>query len=222
MADKISPSNIKDLSMELLGAISKCYMFFYERHLLPYFEKLEIGEQNLKNMDEVFSMAEKQRQNYEAILTSMSKLTSIGQLSSEQKINLSKQIIKLEEAYGKLGIIIDETSGNLSGFDSAAIRVTLKNKQAKEKELLAQIKQLEANAAAQQDIIDNAGFDIPFTQVQFLGEDHVNKASDKREDILKKLGEKRRELSRLQKSNPDQEWITRRNQELQTREALNK
>lgn len=40
--------------------------------------------------------------------------------------------------------------------------------------------------------------------------------------ILEKAEEKRRELSRLQKSNPDQEWITRRNQELRNREELNK
>lgn len=40
--------------------------------------------------------------------------------------------------------------------------------------------------------------------------------------ILEKAEEKRRELSGLQKSNPDQEWITRRNQELRNREELNK
>ena len=40
--------------------------------------------------------------------------------------------------------------------------------------------------------------------------------------ILEKPEEKRRELSGLQKSNPDQEWITRRNQELRNREELNK
>lgn len=193
-----------------------------EKKLAPYLGFAEAGERTLKSMEDVSSAAEKQRQHYEGVLDVLSNLKNMEQLSCEQKIDTLKQIAKLEAAYGKLGITIDETSGKLSGFDSAAVKIIHQHKQAKEKELLAQIKQLEANAAAQQDIIDNAGIGIPFTQVQFFGEEHVNKASDKRESILEKLGEKRQELFRLQKSNPDQEWITRRNQELQKREALNK
>lgn len=187
-----------------------------------YYNIAAYGERALKSMEDVSAAAEKQRQSYERVLISLSRLASVEELSNAQKNEALKQISQLEKAYGKLGISIDEASGNISRFDSAAVKIINQNKQDREKELQDQIKQLEVNAAALQEIINKSGTcRILFTQVRFGGEADANLTSDRREALMNKLRNKRLELSELQKSRPDEEWIYRRNQELQRKADSN-
>ena len=180
-------------------------------------------------MKSVHEETEKVRQTNEKAFDSLRDLAGAEELSNVQKNQAIKLIQQLEKSYGKLGISIDSVTGKLKGTDSAIISGLKANKGKRIKELEALIKNQEQDAANQQDSMDDAGWPgwwllgLPqlFTwnkNTRLGGAQDALNAQEKRDKILTDMAANRKELARIRKSTPEQDYIDELKANLMDRE----
>lgn len=196
-------------------------------------DAVEFAARTTDSMKSVHDESEKVRQTNEKAFDSLRNLAGAEELSNVQKNQAIKLIQQLEKSYGKLGISIDAVTGKLKGADSSIVSGLKANKEKRIKELEALIKNQEQDAANQQDLMDDAGWSgwralgipqlITWNKNTRLGGDQdAFKAQEKRDKILTEMAANRKELARIKKSTPEQDYIDELKANLMDREDANR
>ena len=114
-----------------------------------------------------------------------------------------KNIDELTKAYGDLGIKLDETTGKLTGVDSAMIKKAEKDKARRIKELEAELRELENSNQQQAELRDKAGIPVWFGgKVRIGGKETSEAAARKIEENNQRIMVIRRNLHDLRQSDP--------------------
>lgn len=212
-------------------------------------DTIEFAARTTDSMKSVHDESEKVRQTNEKAFDSLRDLAGAEELSNVQKNQAIKLIQQLEESYGKLGISIDTVTGKLKGADSSIVSGLKANKGKRIKELEALIKNQEQDAANQQNLMDDAGFGLDnladltektsflgkydpraavsrffnkYTNYRLGGDQDAFKAQEKRDKILTEMAANRKELARIKKSTPEQDYIDELKANLMDRENANR
>lgn len=196
-------------------------------------DAVEFAARTTDSMKSVHDESEKVRQTNEKAFDSLRNLAGAEELSNVQKNQAIKLIQQLEKSYGKLGISIDAVTGKLKGADSSIVSGLKANKEKRIKELEALIKNQEQDAANQQGLMDDAGWSgwwalgipqlITWNKNTRLGGDQAAfKAQEKRDKILSDMAANRKELARIKKSTPEQDYIDELKANLMDREDANR
>ena len=238
--------NLMAKGIELLPTIAK---EIYRLRKQDKEDAVEFAARTTDSMKSVHEETEKVRQANEKAFDSLRDLAGAEELSNVQKNQAIKLIQQLEESYGKLGISIDTVTGKLKGADSSIVSGLKANKGKRIKELEALIKNQEQDAANQQNLMDDAGFGLDnladltektsflgkydpraavfrffnkYTDYRFGGDQDALKAQEKRDKILTEMAANRKELARIKKSTPEQDYIDELKANLMDREDANR
>lgn len=212
-------------------------------------DAVEFAARTTDSMKSVHEETEKVRQANEKAFDSLRDLAGAEELSNVQKNQAIKLIQQLEKSYGKLGISIDAVTGKLKGTDSSIVSGLKNNKEKRIKELEALIKNQEQDAANQQDLMNNAGWGLDnladltektsflekydpravvfrflnkHTDYRLGGDQDALNAQEKRDKILTEMAANRKELARIKKSTPEQDYIDELKANLMDREDANR
>ena len=135
---------------------------FYGEWINGMKEAAEMSENNASSIREAAQANEELRQKGDSYLAQLEQLASQESLSNANKAEAKKAIGELTKAYGDLGIKLDETTGKLTGVDSAMIKKAEKDKSRRIKELNAELKELQNANQQQAEVRDKAGVPVWF------------------------------------------------------------
>ena len=158
-----------------------------------------MSEQNASSIREAAQANEELRQKGDEYLKQLEQFSMQENLSNANKAQAVKTIGELTKAYGDLGIKLDETTGKLTGVDSAMIKKAEKDKARRIKEQEARIRELSAARDEQDKIIGKETF---WTRLIGGGTRHTEEAQKKRGEITRELNEARIMLNQLRKNDP--------------------
>ena len=143
-------------------SLIKIGQHFYNSWIDGMKEAAAMSEQNASSIREAAQANEELRQKGDEYLKQLEQLASQENLSNANKAQAAKAIGELTKAYGDLGIKLDETTGKLTGVDSAMIKKAEKDKSRKIKELEAELRELENSNQQQAELRDKAGIPVWF------------------------------------------------------------
>ena len=135
---------------------------FYGEWINGMKEAAEMSENNASSIREAAQANEELRQKGDSYLAQLEQIASQESLSNANKAEAKKAIGELTKAYGDLGIKLDETTGKLTGVDSAMIKKAEKDKSRRIKELNAELKELQNANQQQAEVRDKAGVPVWF------------------------------------------------------------
>ena len=174
----------------------------------------ELAQRNAASIRETAEANEQLRQKSDGYLSRLSELSSAEQLSNSNKAEARKLIADLTKSYGDLGVKLDETTGKLSGVDEAMVKKLQRDKDRRIAEMETELKQLQADNAAQAQVRDNAGVPVWFGgDVRLGGESDIKEAGQKIEENNKHAMELRRQLREQRRADPAAEYRAKRQAE---------
>lgn len=182
----------------------------------------ELAQRNAASIRETAEANEQLRQKSDGYLSRLSELSSAEQLSNSNKAEARKLIADLAKSYGDLGVKLDETTGKLSGVDEAMVKKLQRDKDRRIAEMETELKQLQADNAAQAQVRDNAGVKVWgrrgqtggfFKELSFGGESDMKEAGQKIEENVKRMMELRRQLREQRRADPAAEYRAKRQAE---------
>lgn len=182
----------------------------------------ELAQQNAESIRETAEANEQVRQKTDGYLSRLSELSTAEQLSNSNKAEALKLISDLRKSYGDLGIVLDETTGKLSGVDEAMVKKLQRDKDQRIRELETELKQLQSDNAAQADVRDNAGVKVWgfrgqkggfFSELTFGGEADIKEAGQKIAENAKRMMELRRQLGELRRTDSVADYRAKRQAE---------
>ena len=182
----------------------------------------ELAQRNAGSIRETAEANEQLRQKSDGYLSRLSELSSAEQLSNSNKAEARKLIADLTKSYGDLGVKLDETTGKLSGVDEAMVKKLQRDKDRRIAEMETELKQLQADNAAQAQVRDNAGVKVWgrrgqtggfFKELSFGGESDMKEAGQKIEENVKRMMELRRQLREQRRADPAAEYRAKRQAE---------
>ena len=182
----------------------------------------ELAQQNAESIRETAEANEQVRQKTDGYLSRLSELSTAEQLSNSNKAEALKLISDLRKSYGDLGIVLDETTGKLSGVDEAMVKKLQRDKDQRIRELETELKQLQSDNAAQADVRDNAGVKVWgfrgqkggfFSELMFGGEADIKEAGQKIAENAKRMMELRRQLGELRRTDSVADYRAKRQAE---------
>ena len=182
----------------------------------------ELAQRNAASIRETAEANEQLRQKSDGYLSRLSELSSAEQLSNSNKAEARKLIADLTKSYGDLGVKLDETTGKLSGVDEAMVKKLQRDKDRRIAEMETELKQLQADNAAQAQVRDNAGVKVWgrrgqtggfFKELSFGGESDMKEAGQKIEENVKRMMELRRQLREQRRADPAAEYRAKRQAE---------
>ena len=174
----------------------------------------ELAQRNAASIRETAEANEQLRQKSDGYLSRLSELSSAEQLSNSNKAEARKLIADLTKSYGDLGVKLDETTGKLSGVDEAMVKKLQRDKDRRIAEMETELKQLQADNAAQAQVRDNAGVPVWFGgDVRLGGESDIKEAGQKIEENNKRAMELRRQLREQRRADPAAEYRAKRQAE---------
>ena len=147
---------------EGIKSLIKIGQHFYNSWIDGMKEAAAMSEQNASSIREAAQANEELRQKGDEYLKQLEQLASQENLSNANKEQAVKAIGELTKAYGDLGIKLDETTGKLTGVDSAMIKKAEKDKARRIKELEAELRELENSNQQQAELRDKAGIPVWF------------------------------------------------------------
>jgi len=147
---------------EGIKSLIKIGQHFYNSWIDGMKEAAAMSEQNASSIREAAQANEELRQKGDEYLKQLEQLASQENLSNANKAQAAKAIGELTKAYGDLGIKLDETTGKLTGVDSAMIKKAEKDKSRKIKELEAELRELENSNQQQAELREKAGIPVWF------------------------------------------------------------
>jgi len=176
---------------------------FYGEWINGMKEAAEMSENNASSIREAAQANEELRQKGDSYLAQLEQLASQESLSNANKAEAKKAIGELTKAYGDLGIKLDETTGKLTGVDSAMIKKAEKDKSRRIKELNAEERELKEAIKQQEALRDKAGIPVSIRgDLRLGGKETIEKAGRKIEELKQKLGELFRKRKKLMDSDP--------------------
>ncbi len=182
----------------------------------------ELAQQNAESIRETAEANEQVRQKTDGYLSRLSELSTAEQLSNSNKAEALKLISDLRKSYGDLGIVLDETTGKLSGVDEAMVKKLQRDKDQRIRELETELKQLQSDNAAQAEVRDNAGVKVWgfrgqkggfFSELTFGGEADIKEAGQKIAENAKRMMELRRQLGELRRTDSVADYRAKRQAE---------
>ena len=186
-----------------LASLGKLAKYAYDCWINGMKEAGEMAQRNAASIRESAEENEKLRQKTDGYMNSLSSLAANEKLSNANKAEARKLIDDLSKSYGDLGIKLDETTGKLTGVDSAMVKKAQKDKERRIKELEAELKQIQADNEAQAKVRDSAGIPVWFTgSVRIGGEEEQKEAAAKIEENNKRAMEIRKKLHEFRKEDP--------------------
>ena len=196
---------------------------FYGEWIDGMKESAAMSEQNASSIREAAQANEELRQKSDEYLKQLEQLASQENLSNANKEQAAKAIGELTKAYGDLGIKLDETTGKLTGVDSAMIKKAEKDKNRRIKELEAELRELENSNQQQAELRDKAGIPVWFGgNVRLGGKETSEAAARKIEENTQRIMVIRRNLHDLRQSDPAGEIRARKKAEEEQLEAKNR
>ena len=180
-------------------SLIKIGQHFYNSWIDGMKEAAAMSEQNASSIREAAQANEELRQKGDEYLKQLEQFSMQENLSNANKAQAVKTIGELTKAYGDLGIKLDETTGKLTGVDSAMIKKAEKDKARRIKEQEARIRELSAARDEQDKIIGKETF---WTRLIGGGTRHTEEAQKKRGEITRELNEARIMLNQLRKNDP--------------------
>ena len=178
-------------------------------------ESAAMSERNAESIREAAEANEELRQKGDACLKQLEAYSSQESLSNSNKAEALKIIGELSKAYGDLGIKIDETTGKLTGVDSAMIRKAEKDRNHRIRELEAELKEIRSGNEQLAAIRDKAGIPVWFGgNYRIGGKADIEAAGKKIEENNRRAGEIRRRLNEERKKDPAEEIRRKRKSEI--------
>lgn len=197
------------------ASLGKIAANVYDRWINGMKEAGELAQRNAASIRESAEENEKLRQKTDGYMSSLATLSQSEKLSNANKAEARKLIDDLTKSYGDLGLKLDETTGKLSGVDSAMIAKAQKDKERRIKELEAELRQIQADNKAQADLRDKAGIPAWFGgDVRVGGEATIKEASAKIEENNKRAMAIRKLLHEQRKADPEKELRDKRSAEV--------
>ena len=176
---------------------------FYGEWINGMKEAAEMSENNASSIREAAQANEELRQKGDSYLVQLEQLASQESLSNANKAEAKKAIGELTKAYGDLGIKLDETTGKLTGVDSAMIKKAEKDKSRRIKELNAELKELQNANQQQAEVRDKAGVPVWFGgKYRIGGKETIEAAGKAIAANNKRIAEIMRERKILMDSDP--------------------
>ena len=204
-------------------SLVKIGVHFYNSWIDGMKEAAEVSERNAGSIREAAAANEELRQKGDSYLKQLEQYSSQESLSNANKTEATKIIGELTKAYGDLGIKLDETTGKLTGVDSAMIRKGEKDKARRIRELEAELKEIENENAQQAELRDKAGIPVWFGgDLRLGGQETIEAATRKIQENQKRAGEIRRLLHAEWKKDPGAEIRSKREAEVADLEARNR
>ena len=198
-----------------LASLGKLAVYAYDCWINGMKEAGEMAQRNAASIRESAEENEMLRQKTDGYMNSLSSLAQNEKLSNANKAEARKLIDDLSKSYGDLGIKLDETTGKLTGVDSAFVKKAQKDKERRIKELEAELKQIQADNKIQADLRDKAGVPVWFDgSVRVGGEDTIKEAAAKIEENNKRAMEIRKLLHEQRKIDPAKDMVTKRQAEV--------
>ena len=143
-------------------SLIKIGQHFYNSWIDGMKEAAAMSEQNASSIREAAQANGELRRKGDEYLKQLEQLAGQEDLSNANKTQAAKAIGELTKAYGDLGIKLDETTGKLTGVDSAMIKKAEKDKSRKIRELEAELRELENSNQQQAELRDKAGIPVWF------------------------------------------------------------
>lgn len=205
-----------------VASLGKIAVTAYRNWINGMKEAGELAQRNAANIREAAEANEQLRQKSDGYLLRLSELSSAEQLSNSNKAEARKLIADLTKSYGDLGVKLDETTGKLSGVDEAMVKKLQRDKDRRIAEMETELKQLQADNAAQAQVRDNAGVKVWgrrgqtggfFKELSFGGESDMKEAGQKIEENVKRMMELRRQLREQRRADPAAEYRAKRQAE---------
>ena len=162
---------------EGIKSLIKIGQHFYGEWINGMKEAAAMSEQNASSIREAAQANEELRQKGDSYLAQLEQLASQESLSNANKADAKKAIGELTKAYGDLGIKLDETTGKLTGVDSAMIKKAEKDKSRRIKELNAELKELQNANQQQAEVRDKAGVPVWFGGKYRIGGKETSEAA---------------------------------------------
>ncbi|MBE6373960.1 MAG: hypothetical protein E7055_18055 [Lentisphaerae bacterium] len=176
---------------------------FYGEWINGMKEAAEMSENNASSIREAAQANEELRQKGDSYLAQLEQLASQESLSNANKAEAKKAIGELTKAYGDLGIKLDETTGKLTGVDSAMIKKAEKDKSRRIKELNAELKELQNANQQQAEVRDKAGVPVWFGgKYRIGGKETIEAAGKAIAANNKRISEIMRQRKELMDSDP--------------------
>ena len=195
--------------LEGFKSLVKIGQHFYNNWIDGMKEAAAMSERNAESIREAAEANEELRQKGDSYLKQLEQYSSRESLSNTNKAEAKKIIGELTKAYGDLGIKLDETTGKLTGVDSAMIKKAEKDKSQRIKALEAELREIQNENEQQAALRDKAGIPVWFGgNARLGGKDTILAAGKKIEENNKRAGEIRRQLHEERKKDPRGE-ITR-------------
>ena len=188
---------------EGIKSLIKIGQHFYGEWINGMKEAAAMSEQNASSIREAAQANEELRQKGDSYLAQLEQLASQESLSNANKAEAKKAIGELTKAYGDLGIKLDETTGKLTGVDSAMIKKAEKDKSRRIKELNAELKELQNANQQQAEVRDKAGIPVWFGGKYRIGGKETSEAAAKQiAENNKRISEIMRQRKELMDSDP--------------------
>ncbi len=188
---------------EGIKSLIKIGQHFYGEWINGMKEAAAMSEQNASSIREAAQANEELRQKGDSYLAQLEQIASQENLSNANKADAKKAIGELTKAYGDLGIKLDETTGKLTGVDSAMIKKAEKDKSRRIKELDAELKELQAANQQQAELRDKAGIPVWFGgKVRIGGKETSEAAAKQIAENNKRIAEIMRQRKLLTASDP--------------------
>ena len=189
--------------IEGFKSLIKIGQHFYGEWINGMKEAAEMSENNASSIREAAQANEELRQKGDSYLAQLEQLASQESLSNANKAEAKKAIGELTKAYGDLGIKLDETTGKLTGVDSAMIKKAEKDKSRRIKELDAELKELQNANQQQAEVRDKAGVPVWFGgKYRIGGKETIEAAGKAIAANNKRIAEIMRERKILMDSDP--------------------
>ena len=148
--------------LEGFKSLVKIGQHFYNNWIDGMKEAAAMSERNAESIREAAEANEELRQKGDSYLKQLEQYSSQESLSNTNKAEAKKIIGELTKAYGDLGIKIDETTGKLTGVDSAMIRKGEKDKARRIKKMEAELREIQNENEQQASLRDKAGIPVWF------------------------------------------------------------
>ena len=148
--------------LEGFKSLVKIGAHFYNNWIDGMKESAAMSERSAESIRETAEANEELRQKGDAYLKQLEQYSSQERLSNSNKAEAKKIIGELTKAYDDLGIKIDETTGKLTGVDSAMIKKAEKDKSRRIKEMEAELREIQNENQQQADLRDKAGIPVWF------------------------------------------------------------
>ena len=189
--------------IEGFKSLIKIGQHFYGEWINGMKEAAAMSEQNASSIREAAQANEELRQKGDSYLAQLEQIASQENLSNANKAEAKKAIGELTKAYGDLGIKLDETTGKLTGVDSAMIKKAEKDKSRRIKELNAELKELQNANQQQAEVRDKAGVPVWFGGKYRIGGKETSEAAAKQiAENNKRISEIMRQRKELMDSDP--------------------